>query len=51
MVRILYNSKFNLTSKIAWNKHGRYKRVDCTMEHPKFIVSYHLEEPISIQRV
>ena len=21
----LYNSKFTLTSKIAWNKHGRYK--------------------------
>ena len=20
-----YNSKFTLTSKIAWNKHGRYK--------------------------
>ena len=21
----LYNSKFTVTSKIAWNKHGRYK--------------------------
>ena len=21
----LYKSKFTLTSKIAWNKHGRYK--------------------------
>ena len=25
MVRILYNSKFTLTSKIAWNKQWRYK--------------------------
>ena len=23
--RHFYNSKFTLTSKIAWNKHGRYK--------------------------
>ena len=25
MVKILYNSKFTLTSKIAWNKQCRYK--------------------------